>query len=256
MDLREVGSENQYRHPWELARATTIVRLLASGLPRLPGAQVLDLGCGDGSLVQSLRHQLPTNWNYTALDPELSKADLQQLQAKLPEVTCLHDQTELTDKRFDLILLLDVLEHVDPDRDFLTDLVNRHLKDAGRMLLTAPAFQVLFSGHDRFLKHHRRYSLTQLRQLAADAGLAVESSGYLFGSLLLPRSLSRIAQALGLKSENHQGVGGWNHGQVLSKALEWALNLDNHLMLSLSKLGLTLPGLTAWALCRKGPDLP
>jgi 2-polyprenyl-3-methyl-5-hydroxy-6-metoxy-1,4-benzoquinol methylase len=254
MDLREVGREGQKRHPWELARATTIARILAAALPRLAGAQVLDLGCGDGFLVETLRHELPQDWKYTALDPELSEADLVQLQADLPEVTCLHDQCDLEDKRFDLILLLDVLEHVEQDQEFLTELVNHRLKSAGKMLLTAPAFQVLFSGHDRFLKHHRRYSLTQLRQVAANAGLAVESSGYLFGSLLLPRSLSRIAQALGLKSENHQGVGGWKHGQVLSKPLEWALNLDNRLMLSLSKLGLTLPGLTTWALCGTRPN--
>ena len=47
------------------------------------------------------------------------------------------------------------------------------------------------------------------------------------------------------------GVGGWNRGEIVTKAFESMLNADIRFAMILQRVGITLPGLTVWALCRK-----
>ena len=95
----------------------------------------------------------------------------------------------------DLVLLMDVLEHVDDDLGLLKMYVDK-VPSGSRFLMTVPAFQFLWSGHDDFLEHKRRYTLAQFETLARDAGLTVQRGAYYFGAVfpiaaalrLLPQS--------------------------------------------------------------------
>jgi 2-polyprenyl-3-methyl-5-hydroxy-6-metoxy-1,4-benzoquinol methylase len=69
----------------------------------------------------------------------------------------------------DLVLLMDVLEHVDDDLTMLTDYVNL-MPRGTKFLITGPAFQWLWSDHDLFLEHKRRYSLSQIESLSKRGG--------------------------------------------------------------------------------------
>ena len=71
-------------------------------------------------------------------------------------------------------------------------------------MVTVPAFQALFSEHDRFLKHQRRYSLSGLRDVVAKSGLAAVADGHLFGSLLPARA---VATAIGERPTAPAGAG-------------------------------------------------
>jgi SAM-dependent methyltransferase len=90
---------------------------------------------------------------------------------------------------FDLLLLMDVLEHVDDDVALLREYVERAPVGA-RFLITVPAFQWLWSGHDVFLEHRRRYTLSQLEQVVARAGLHGLHGCYFYG-LVLPLAAGR-----------------------------------------------------------------
>src|SRR5439155_35798 len=88
-------------------------------------------------------------------------------------------------ERFDVITLLDVLEHVDADVDALARLHDR-LHPGGRLLITVPAFGFLWSGHDVINEHKRRYRRPELRAKLERTGFAVRVLSYCNTGLFLP----------------------------------------------------------------------
>jgi hypothetical protein len=71
---------------------------------------------------------------------------------------------QIGDEKCDLILLMDVPEHVDDDVGLMRSALVGAAEHA-YMLITVPAFQKLFSAHDIFLEHKRRYTLRQVEQV-------------------------------------------------------------------------------------------
>ena len=96
------------------------------------------------------------------------------------------------DRAYDLIAILDVLEHVDEDRAALVGMAAK-LKPGGRILITVPAHPWMWSAHDVVNHHKRRYTRRTLRKVVADAGLALELLTW-FNSLLFPlAAAARVA---------------------------------------------------------------
>jgi hypothetical protein len=85
-------------------------------------------------------------------------------------------------KGFTHFLLTDVLEHVEQDLDFLRDIVSKADIDSS-FIITVPAFMSLWSGHDVYLKHCRRYSKSELEELAIKSGLVLQSIRYTYSTL-------------------------------------------------------------------------
>ena len=77
----------------------------------------------------------------------------------------------------DLVLMMDVLEHVDDDRGLLRHYAAK-VPPGAHFVVTVPAFGFLWSGHDVFLEHKRRYRLTEIETVMRDAGLAVARGAY------------------------------------------------------------------------------
>ena len=97
-----------------------------------------------------------------------------------------------------LILMMDVLEHVDDDLALLKEYADPMPSD-GRIAITVPAFQWLWSGHDVFLEHRRRYTLAQVEDLVARAGLRVIKGRYFFGGLFPAVAALRLRDRLRLQ---------------------------------------------------------
>jgi SAM-dependent methyltransferase len=106
-------------------------------------------------------------------------------------------------KTFDLIALLDVLEHLDDDAATLSAL-RQFLKPSGNMLITVPVHRVIWSPHDIVHQHKRRYSLRELKARVRDAGLTVTFGSY-FNTFLFP--IISIVRVFGRISRN-QSEGG------------------------------------------------
>lgn len=225
---------------------------ILGGLEIDAATRVLDVGCGDGYAAHHLLKETSTR-RVVGLDIHLKAQEIAELQRSHADRghVYLNRWEDLRGERFDLILLLDVVEHVEDDVGFLARLVEDHLARGGHLLITVPAFQWLFSAHDRFLRHHRRYSLHGLRALVQRVGLAACADGYLFLSLLAVRTLSILRQRVQGREVEAKGLGSWRHGALISKPLELALRTDNEVMLLLRRWGVTLPGLTTWTLCRR-----
>jgi SAM-dependent methyltransferase len=251
MDLSERKGAPARRHPWETARVAA-VRRIVEGL-RLSQPRVLDVGCGDGYLVRQLHKALRFR-HVIAQDIHLTDELARELRT--PGVEFMRELGDV-EYQAELILLLDVLEHLPEPRALLLELAGKRLAPGGRFVITVPAFQQLFTDHDRALKHFRRYTREELAELVQSAELDVIDSGYLFSSLLVPRALSALRERRGRVANGHtggpaseHGIGAWRGSAWATRLVHGALAVDNGLCLAAQRQGVTVPGLTVWLTCK------
>jgi len=147
-----------------------------------------------------------------------------------------------------LILMIDVLEHIEDDLTALKQYVEL-MPIGSYALISVPAFNFLWSGHDIFLEHKRRYTLLELEALVESSGLRVLQGRYFFG-LLFP-----IIALIRLRNRALMKAGKLTAKSDLSKPNDWL----NKLLITIHILELkTLfsinraAGLTAFCLAQKG----
>ena len=129
MDLSERPENTLRRHPWEVARARFFLDLL----PDRPG-RVLDVGAGDAYFAKRVVDEHPTA-EVTCQDLLYTDEELSSFAASSPR---LQFSRALPDGEFDTIMLLDVLEHVPNDVEFVRELMPR-LAPAGKLVFSIPA---------------------------------------------------------------------------------------------------------------------
>ena len=172
MDLKECETLdiNLQQHWYYRSKAQAMLRLLG---PVKAGA-ILDVGAGSGFFSSYLlaRSDATEAWCVDICYPRDSDAS----ESGKP----IHFRTALETVNARTVLLMDVLEHVDDDVGLLRAQVQK-VPSGSRFLITVPAFQFLWSGHDVFLEHKRRYTLEQLESVMRDAGLQVRHGAYYFG---------------------------------------------------------------------------
>jgi 2-polyprenyl-3-methyl-5-hydroxy-6-metoxy-1,4-benzoquinol methylase len=140
------------------------------------GTEVLEIGAGHGELTQRL---VPGRF-VTATD--LSKRCVEELQTRyegLANVDVRHADIAALgdDRKYDSIVLINVLEHIADDLGALRDL-RELLKPGGRLLVFSPAFDGLYSDFDHKIGHFRRYRRSQLVTVADRAGLEYVDARY------------------------------------------------------------------------------
>jgi hypothetical protein len=258
MDLRELPIGPFVRHPWELARARFFVRVVQESVPSGQRLRVLDAGAGDGYLASELVHALPAPSTLVCLDPRYTDDQVTAFEARTGGGV--RFTRSLGQERFDLLLLLDVIEHLPDDVQFLSRLVETHLDSGKHVLVSVPAWQALFTRHDVVLGHLRRYRPRELDAVLSRAGLVRLDGGSLFTTLLLPRFAAKCVElARGVRSRpdgappDHADTSAatFGGGKYLSAAATWMLERDASANRALARRGVALPGLSAWALGRK-----
>ena len=248
MDLVERKGSSSTRHPWEVARAEFFLRLLERQGLLESGGDWLDAGAGDAWFAGQLWRLLPPAATITCWDINYTPEDLEtQGGLDAGHISLVADRPN---RRLDGVLMLDVIEHVEDDVAFVAATVDDLLVEGGFVLVSVPAYQSLYSSHDRMLHHFRRYSPDACRRLLEHAGLAVLSSGGLFFSLLPARVGQVLVERVRPVRSFSGGVGDWKAGRAATSALTRTLITDGRLSLLLSERGLSLPGLSYWALCR------
>jgi SAM-dependent methyltransferase len=213
--------------------------------------RVLDVGCGDGFICREVSRRSDVQ-AVDGVDVNLTEQEVDALRSKDDKVVYYNAYRDLPPGRYNLVLLMDVLEHVREDSRFLAEIVDRYLEKGGHLIVTVPAFPFLFSRHDAFLAHYRRYARKQLVRLVRDANLFCVRSGYLFLSLLPIRFAEVLRERIiDGEREVNLGVGGWTYGKLLTLAVVAILRCENRLSLFLNSLGVRIPGLTVWAVSKK-----
>ena len=156
---------------------------------RACASRILDVGCGAGLLFDVLEP-----FGYV----EGVESDGRAVEHSGRWRTRIHVgnlDTFRCDRAFDLILLLDVLEHVDRPEQLLRRAAELLAPD-GRILATVPAFDWLWTLHDDLNHHLKRYTASEMRALMKGAGFTVIETRYLFQSLVLPKLLVRAKELL------------------------------------------------------------
>ena len=235
---------------WNQTRVEVLTTAMG-GPEWFKGKRVLDVGCGDGFICRALSRRDDIQ-SVDGVDIHLTDRQLEALRMKDKKVVYHNNYFELLGHRYDLVLLLDVLEHVREDGEFLDEIADRYLSNAGHLIVTVPAFPLLYSSHDEFLAHFRRYTRKELTRLVQDTNLSCIRSGYLFLSLLPIRLTEVLRERMtGGSREGQRGVGGWTAGDALTRAATAILRCDIRLSFFLNSFGMAIPGLTVWAVCRK-----
>lgn len=182
-------AELDSRHWWYRARREILGDLIARKIALPQGARILEIGCGTG-------HNLDMLGRFGRVDAiEIDGAARAIASKRLGHAVMSAPLPALTgvEGGYDLIALLDVLEHVEADREALVGIASK-LKPGGRILITVPAFPWMWSAHDRVNHHHRRYTKKTLRAVVAAAGLRLDMLSW-FNSLLFP--LAAAARLVG-----------------------------------------------------------
>jgi hypothetical protein len=142
---------------------------------------------------------------------------------------------------------MDVLEHIENENIFLSQVLTL-LKDGGQIIITVPAFEILFSNHDVKLKHFRRYNIKSLKKLLEHNQIIIENYFYFYSILFFIRLLSKISKKIHFK-----GVGDWKYSNKspITKIIKGLLNLDFSINLFFAKYKINFVGLSVCAICRK-----
>lgn len=189
MDLGEaqilgdrVGSHWYYR--------SKAASMLASLAP-IEGTTAIDIGSGSGYFARQILtrtsiHQvdcIDSAYRVATTEPVDGDHGILRRNRNLDDAD--HD--------VDLVLLMDVLEHVADDIGLLQAAAGR-VRPGGRVLVTVPAFQWLWSPHDELLGHLRRYRLDEVEGLVARAGLDIVRGHYLYGPILPLAAVRRLVR--------------------------------------------------------------
>jgi 2-polyprenyl-3-methyl-5-hydroxy-6-metoxy-1,4-benzoquinol methylase len=197
------------RHWWWRVRERMLLATLRRLVPA-PPVRILDVGCGGGLFFEALQQF----GDITGIEADATSVERGNPWAD--RIICGElDESFTPSAPFDLILMLDVLEHV-PNSSKLLDNAARIVANGGRIVVTVPAFQWLWTGHDDMNHHVKRYTARDLTAALRGAGLTVFETRYLFQSLMLPKLAVRISENIGLRRPDLPGI----PGPTISAALQ------------------------------------
>lgn len=174
-------ADHDSTHWWYRARRTVLASIIRRRITLQPVARILEIGCGTG-------HNLAMLSQFGTVDAieidDHSRTIASQRLGRAVGASPLPALDGVAGQSYDMIAILDVLEHVEDDRAALRAIALR-LRPGGTILITVPQYPWLWSGHDVANHHFRRYTKRTLRVAVADAGLTLTML-HSFNSLLFP----------------------------------------------------------------------
>jgi SAM-dependent methyltransferase len=211
------------RHWWYRGRRAVLERVIGElELPR--ESRILDAGCGSGrNMVELARRGTVTGVELSQTSACLARGREtgRVIEGSVMEMPFEGDS-------FDLAVCLDVIEHLQDDLGALREL-RRVVAPGGRLLVTVPAYQWLWSGHDVINHHRRRYTRSSLLGVAERAGWECRRTTY-FNSLLLPVAIMlRVLERLSPRT-TESSLDLWTPPEPLNWLLEQPLALEAALL--------------------------
>lgn len=209
-------------HWWFTARRRILDGLIERVVRPPKDARILELGAGTGHNLAMLSRFGTVE--ASELDPIARELASERLGREVKEAA-LPDLSMFPSDSYDLIALLDVLEHVPDDKGSLASIMTR-LKPGAALLVTVPANPWMWSAHDVAHHHHRRYRKGEIEKLARDAGYQIELLSP-FNSLLFPPIAAvRVLGKLTGKDDSDDAM----PGALVNKTLDTVFGLERSLI--------------------------
>ena len=208
------------KHWWFRAREELILKFLRSKQPPGGWGTILDVGCGDGLFFQELTQFGEVEGIELAADVISSDNPFRERIHIGP-----FDRSFQPGKKYSLILMLDVLEHLPEPVEALRNALSL-LKPNGALLVTVPAFQALWTSHDELNYHFTRYSKATFTEVAEKAGLRTMESRYLFYWLFLVKLAVRGKESLVGSTPTIPGI----PSSGLNRFLLWVSRIEEKLL--------------------------
>ena len=225
MDLIE-KKDNINRHPWELSRKDALIKEIKKYHKK---GNILDIGCGDSYFdLELLKTDININELY-GIDIHLKK------DTNKNNYYVINSYDKLKKKKFDTIIMFDVLEHVENDIEFLDKIVSKYLNNNGKVIMTVPAFQFLYSKHDEYLKHYRRYNIKMIKELCKKTNYKIVNYHYFYFSLFIFRLLFR-------NTGNEVNTWKYTEKSFITRIIRSILNIDYAIckLMKKASIGLSL----------------
>ena len=173
---------------WYRARNDLITWAIKHHFPNV--TTFMELGCGTGYALSGVRTAFP---HAELMGSEIIAAGIEFAQRRVPSAQILQMDARHIPFRdhFDVIGAFDVIEHIEEDTDVLAE-IHRAVKPGGGLVLAVPQHPALWSPHDEYTRHVRRYTAAELRRKVEAAGFEILRTTS-FVSLLLPaRFMARL----------------------------------------------------------------
>jgi 2-polyprenyl-3-methyl-5-hydroxy-6-metoxy-1,4-benzoquinol methylase len=233
MDLKEedILGTGIGRHWYYRSKAAALRRMVEPVGPQ----RLLDVGAGSGFFS---RHLLTQGGAKSALCVDIG---YQRERDETVDGKPVLYRRDCGAADCDLVLMMDVLEHVDDDVGLVRHYASK-VPSGAHFLVTVPAFRLLWSGHDVFLDHKRRYTLPEIEKTLRGAGLTIMKGAYFFG-LIFPLA---AAVRLALRGDTRPRSSLSKQGALANAVLTAACSAE----LPLFPLN-RLAGLSAFVLARK-----
>ena len=181
-------------HWWHRAKRTLCLSFIQK-VSQGKKTKILDIGCGTGGNIKAFS-QFGTTYGIDNSKSAIEFCTKRRLKrVKIGSAYA----SGMPASFFDVVTLLDVLEHIE-EKKALRE-IKRVLKPGGTLIITVPAYQLLWSEWDVVLHHKRRYNKTQLTGLLTTEGFVINKCSYLYSFLFLPVLLIRSLKMLVKKKE-------------------------------------------------------
>ena len=243
MDLKEIHllGAKAAEHWYYVSKGRALCRILAG----VEVGEMLDVGAGSGVFARKLIDAGVCR-SAVCIDPGYdADHDEDYCGGRL----AFRRSVERADQR--LMLFMDVLEHVEDDIALLKRYVDG-MRPGGRVLISVPAFNLLFSGHDVFLGHYRRYTMASLNATVCAAGLRPVRCSYFFAALFPLIVAIRLVGKLRLRLGRAEPTSDLRlHSEPVNALLILCHDVERTLFFRFNRLF----GLTVFCLARK-PELP
>ena len=236
-------------HWWFLGRRRILETILRREMPSSLAREILSVGCGPAEGLGWLLPFAGQEGMVTGLD--VDSAHGADLPHRVKFVAGTLAAVPFATASFDVVLALDVLEHMEDDLTALQEAI-RMVKADGLLIITVPALPFLWGRQDIVSGHWRRYTRKSLASLLQRAGLTQCKISY-FNTLLFPvvSAIRAVRRLLGTADRPRSDFAD-NRPGMLNNALCWLFSLERYLVFRMP-----MPvGISLLATCRLRPANP
>jgi SAM-dependent methyltransferase len=184
MDFKDVQFGAEENHFWFRAKYD-LIHVLLRNISASKKIKILDVGAGTGQDLKTIKQF----GDVYAIDLDEKAIELIPaafvVEKKVADVL----QIPYPNDYFDFVVAFDVLEHIKEDSGATQEIL-RVLRPGGSFVFTVPAFNCIYSSHDKILNHYRRYNKRMINTLLKN--FECKKLGYWFFSLFLPALIVRM----------------------------------------------------------------